>query len=142
MKKSCFSKERNEAGDLNPIKDNLIYKILIVDDHTFIRSSLKINLEKILREENVKNIEITEGRDGVDIINSIIKDQEQNNLIKCVFSDENMEYINGSEAAKILKDLENRRKIKPITIASNTCHDNEDTKNVLKKAGEGQSVLP
>lgn len=131
-KKSFFSKEKDKNDELNldtiPKEKN---KILIVDDHTFIRSSLKINLEKILRDHKVKNMEIIEGKDGVDIINYVIKDQEQNNLIKCVFSDENMEYINGSEAFEILKNLESKNKIKQIPLCSVTAY--EDTERLYAK---------
>jgi len=78
--KSHFS--RKKINEIEIPVNHKKYKILIVDDHTFIRSSLKINLEKILREKNIKNIEIIEGKDGVDIINHVVKDQEENNLIK------------------------------------------------------------
>ena len=76
-----------------------------------------------------------EGYDGVDIIKFIIDDQMNNNKIKCVITDENMEFINGSVAIKILKDLEKERKIKPIIFASNTVHDNQEIKDDLRNSG-------
>jgi len=137
VKKSYFSKEKNTVLDLNLKKEKA--KILIVDDHTFIRSSLKINLEKILKDKNIKNFEIIEGKDGVDIINYIIKDQQQNISIKCVFSDENMEYINGSEAFEILKKLELKIKIKKIPLCSVTAY--EDTEKLKGKNSKYKDVL-
>ena len=41
--------------------------------------------------------------DGVDIIKQVMDDQFNGWLIKCVITDENIEYMNGSEAVKILK---------------------------------------
>jgi CheY-like chemotaxis protein len=140
VKKSFFSKDKEKINELE--LDQIPkekYKILIVDDHTFIRSSLKINLEKILRDQNITNIEIIEGKDGVDIINLVIKDQENNNLIKCVFSDENMEYINGSEAFEILKNLESKNKIKKIPLCSVTAH--EDTENLNAKSSKYKAIF-
>lgn len=135
-KKSYFSKDRNDVVILN--EQNKSY-ILIVDDHTFIRSSLKINLEKIFKENKIENFEILEGTDGVDILNFIIKDQEKNNSIKCIFSDENMEYINGFEAFEILKRLQMENKIKKIPFCSVTAF--EETELIKGKNSKHKDVV-
>jgi response regulator RpfG family c-di-GMP phosphodiesterase len=88
--------------------------------------------EEVKKDESFK---VIEGYDGVDIIKFIIDDQMNNNKIKCVITDENMEFINGSVAIKILKDLEKERKIKPIIFASNTVHDNQEIKDNLRNSG-------
>jgi len=106
------------------------YKILIVDDHKFLRESLKNIILKILKKRNIlKYFQVIEGIDGVDILYHIINDQAQNNLIKCVITDENMEYINGSQAIKIIKELETQLKIKPIALASITAYSDEFMKD-------------
>jgi len=57
------------------------------------------------------------------------------NKIKCILTDENMEYINGSEAVQILRNLEKKKKIKAITIASVSAFEDEIIKSCLIKAG-------
>jgi len=46
-----------------------------------------------------------------------------------------MEFINGSEAVQIIRNLENKKKIKGITIASVTAFEDEIIKTGLVKAG-------
>ena len=114
-------------------------KILIVDDNYYNSEGTKNIINKILKEVGSK-IEIIIGSDGADIIHHIIQDQSKGNEIKCIITDENMEYINGSEAIKIVRDLERRHKIKFVNIISVT--GNEDSQNTgeIKKAG-AQLVL-
>jgi len=74
-----------------------INKILIIDDHKLIRESLVFLIKKALKNLKMNNyFEIIEGCDGVDMLNFLIKYQTKENEIKCIFTDENMEYINGS----------------------------------------------
>ena len=110
-------------------------KILIVDDHKVLRNTLKNLCEKLLMKYSKKNYEFLEANDGVDIIYYLIYDQSQNNLIKCVITDENMEYFNGSEAIKIIRKLEKYNKIKYIPIASITAFENRSMKDNLIKKG-------
>lgn len=113
--------------------------ILIIDDHKEIRESLKNLVSKILRKKNLLDLYITkEGRDGVDILHNVIYDQFENNRIKCILTDENMEYINGSDAIKIIRNLEKSKKIKPIIIASITAFEDEFNKSIIKSTGVNQ----
>ena len=86
-------------------------KILIVDDNQFINDSCKKVLENFSNEYG-HNFEIIQCVDGIDMIKLVIEDQNVGNLIKCILTDENMKYINGSEAIQILKKLEKKNKIK------------------------------
>ncbi len=84
------------------IKGKNKLKILVVDDHVMVRDSTKKLVDKCLRNLNlIGRYEVVEGIDGVDILYSIINDQTYENLIKCVITDENIEYINGSESIMI-----------------------------------------
>ena len=38
-----------------------------------------------------------------EIIQKVIEDQRNGNKIKCIITDENMEYLNGSDAIKIIE---------------------------------------
>jgi len=98
IKKEESFKSKNKCGkNINPIVNIKKNKILIIDDHKIIRESLVVLIKKILKNLNKENIfEIIEGFDGVDILSSLIHDQSKENEIKCVITDENMEYINGS----------------------------------------------
>ncbi len=46
-----------------------------------------------------------------------------------------MDYINGSEAIKIVRDLENNSKIKKVNIVSVTAFEDETSKSYIKKCG-------
>ena len=78
--------------------------------------------------------DIIEAEDGIDLIKLVCEDQLNDNRIRAVFTDENMEYINGSEAIKILKDLERNFKIKSYcNFFSITAFEDKETKeNILK----------
>jgi len=110
--------------------------ILIVDDNKDIRNSLKNIVDKVLKKLKMDILYITkEGEDGSFIIRNIIKDQFKGNKIKCVITDENMEFINGSTAINLLKDLEKKGLIYSITYVSNTSCDDMNTFGYLKKCG-------
>ena len=110
-------------------------RILIVDDNKYIRQAIK-NLVRSSVEERkqTEDFEILEGNDGVDILKYVIYDQI-NNSIKCILTDENMEYLNGSEAIKILRNLEKHNKIKYINITSITSFEDNYTINSITSAG-------
>lgn len=128
--KSKFSKKENQ----NKI-------IMIVDDHKFIRSTLKSLINKVLKQKNILDFENLEGSDGADIIYHLVNDQSNNNKIKCLITDENMEYINGSFAIQIIRKLEKERKIRKVTIASITAFEDESSKDLILKAG-ADTILP
>lgn len=107
--------------------------ILIVDDNKLIRKSIKNNLEQIIHAKEL-NFIIEEGYDGVDILKSIIDDQMQGNRIKCVFSDENMDYFNGSMASKMIVELERTKKIrcKPLMVCFTSYMDNTELDQYIR----------
>ena len=126
---------RNSAMEIKERKE----KILIVDDNVYNNESTKNILRKILKEAG-SQIEIIIGSDGADIIHQIIQDQSKGNEIKCIITDENMEYINGSEAIRIIRNLEKRHKIKFVNIISVTGNEESEFANEIIKAG-AQMIL-
>ncbi len=90
-------------------------KILIVDDNDILLRTLNKMLFDLIMKRN-ENIEIIKGDDGLDILNYIIKDQFNGNLIKCIITDENMEFINGTEAIGFLNRLHRRNKIRSLSV--------------------------
>ena len=111
-------------------------KILLIDDHKFIRNNIKNMLSKYIHLKNLSHeFEIIEGSDGVDILYEVISDQSINNLIKCIFTDENMEFLNGSEAIEIIKKFEKKNKIKKIPIACITAFEDEYSFDLIYNSG-------
>ena len=108
-------------------------KILIVDDSKLIRKST-IKVFNQIPEFNFK-FDVIEGTDGIDILKLIKDDQMNGNLIKLIISDENMEFMEGSTAFRILKDLEDQRKIKPIKKYSVTAFAGQIALNNMKMNG-------
>jgi CheY-like chemotaxis protein len=90
-------------------------KILVVDDDKLIRDNMKRMLGYIAGKLNL-DYEIIEGSDGVDLVNMVLDDTK--NLIKFIFTDENMTELDGSEAISRVKDIKITNCIKVISITS------------------------
>jgi len=81
-------------------------------------------VNSILKEINIEYNVIC-GYDGIDLLHLVKEDQVKGNLIKCIITDENMDYLNGSQAIKIIRELEIKGAIKPLTIFTSTCHEDK-----------------
>jgi len=114
-------------GNLNFLNENCI---VVVDDHKLVRTNTINLIKKSLSALNINDYNIVEGSDGIDLLNIVRKDEKCK--IKCILTDENMEYLNGSEAVKILRKLEQNNKINSQHIVSITAFDDVGTrKNIL-----------
>jgi hypothetical protein len=91
-------------------------------------------IKRILKENNMRDYKIIRGLDGIDMLKYIVEDQKNKNSIKCVFVDENMEYMNGSEAIRITKNFVKCNKIKPISIVKFSSEECETT--IVNKKGD------
>lgn len=120
------------TNSINTSTDNR-NKILIVDDAETIRKSLRrvLNSDKELN----KDFQIIEAKDGIEILSIVMKDQTEGNKIKIIITDENMEYMTGSNAISILRQLEKENKIRPIYIVSLTAFTDESTKDEIMRKG-------
>ncbi len=122
----------------NNMKEDFLFKkkILVVDDNKIVRDSIVFLVIKCINLFHKENeFEIIEGRDGIDILYNIINDQSNYNEIKCVITDENMEYLNGSEAIHIIRNLEKNKKIKNIVIGSISAFQDEFNLSKIKSSG-------
>jgi len=108
--------------------------ILVIDDNQFIRYSIKNILNEIFREFK-KDFQIFEGCDGIDTLKFIMDDQKNNKLIKCIITDELMEFVDGSLSITILKQLEKKNKIKKTAIISLTSFDDDINKINIHSSG-------
>jgi len=149
-----FTNKKDESGlEKNKLQETIIEKqimskvnentliFIVVDDNLYIRNCLKnlLNLFfKNWKKNNPKekiNFEIIEGIDGIDVLKFVI-DPNFSSKIKGIFIDENMEYLNGSEAIKIIRRLQKLNKIsKLFQIATVTAFEDAITKNNILNAG-------
>jgi len=83
-----------------------------------------------------ENIEIIKGDDGLDILSNVIEDQFNGNLIKCIITDENMEFINGTEAIGFLDRLQRRNKIRSLSVIMLSSYED----NYMKKVNLNESL--
>ena len=116
----------------NLIDENKL-KILVVDDHKYVRQNTVNLLKKALNELKIKNIDVIEASDGIEMLNIIIRDK--NNKIKSIFIDENMEYMNGTEAVRILRKMQQDNKIKNYYIVSTSAFDDSESKKLILNSG-------
>jgi YesN/AraC family two-component response regulator len=90
-------------------------KILIIDDDQIIRISLHYMINKILVSFNL-DYDIIEGNDGHDLIDYVNDDIDNN--IKIIFTDENMPLCEGSDAIKLVNNILEIYRIKVISLTS------------------------
>lgn len=109
------------------------YKVLLVDDSESIRNAT-LNLLK-RSKEIFSNYQAVEGTDGIDALNFIMHDQIEGGRIKIIISDENMEFMNGSETFRIIRKLEQNRKVKKVFLVSLTAFSDDYTLDSIKKEG-------
>ena len=103
---------------------------VLVEDNKLVRESTVNMLKNVLSILKIDDFRIIEGSDGIDLLNLVRSDKK--NTIKYIFTDENMMYLNGSEAVKLIRKFEQDKKIKNYKIISVTAFDDEETrKNIL-----------
>lgn len=108
---------------------------IVIDDNVHLRNSIKNLLRLSFKNLKVENtIEIIEGSDGIDALKFVI-DSNYNSRIKGLFIDENMEYMNGSEAIKIIRNFQKLNKINWFNIVTVTAFEDPVTRNNIIKAG-------
>ena len=77
---------------------------------------------------------IIEGDDGVDILSRVIQNQLDGKL-KCIFTDEHMEYLNGTDAMRIIRNLERENKVSKNIIISVTSMEDQNSKDFIMDSG-------
>lgn len=132
------SRFRLRSETINPLlKDRLNeyfkYKILIVDDGSMVRKNLYTIINSIVKENNIPCV-IECLTDGLEILTTVIKDYLDGDLpTKLIISDENMNWLNGSTALKILSNLIHFRKLYKMTTVILTALEEEEVLSIIKK---------
>ncbi len=89
-------------------------KILIADDSLFVRNPVVNLFVKVLKFKGLyPSYDIVQCNDGFDVIKEVINDQKDKR-IKLILSDNEMEFFNGGETLKILKNLYRNRRISQL----------------------------
>ena len=124
---NSFSFENKSCSNLNK---NII---LVVDDNHLINEANKNIVKKWFNLIGIE-VEIILCSDGIDIIRYVLNDKIKKN-IKCILTDENMEFINGSEAIKLIRKLESKSYIPHIPCISVTCHEDKNIVDNIYASG-------
>lgn len=108
-------------------------KLIICDDNELIRNSHYKLFMSIPKISHTYFVEIC--TDGIDILQMIKEDQSKGNLIKAVFTDENMEYMNGSKATALINELIKIGKLHSLKVFSVTAFEDDSTKKKILSSG-------
>lgn len=111
---------------------------MLADDNHIINDSNKRIVNGICKEKQL-DLEIICCSDGMDILKFIL-DEKIFGDVKLIITDENMEFLNGSEAVKIVRTIEERKKNKRKFIISLTCHEDISMINYIKECGADMVV--
>jgi len=106
----------------------------LADDNHIINNCNKNIISEILDESQRNYFKIICVYDGIDIVR-LFFNNENNGFIKLLITDENMDYMNGSEAIKIVRKIENMRNIKKINIISLSCHEDYAFRDKIIQSG-------
>ena len=106
--------------------------IIVVDDNKIVRNGTVALIQTVLSDNQINDTEILELSDGIELLYAVINYGDK---IKYVFTDENMEYMNGSEATRIIRNLEKDKKIKNFYIVSTTAFEDNYHKTRILNSG-------
>ena len=114
------------------------YNIVVVDDNKFIRESSVNLIKNVLKTLKINDVDIIEGSDGIDLLNMVRSDKSYK--IKSIFIDENMEYLNGSDAIKIVRKMEDNKKVRVYNLVSITAFEDNESKNRILSSGANSII--
>ena len=130
-------RSKNSISKSKSYDDSFVF--LIIEDNVNISSIqknlLKITLDKMKKTQKLEfDYTIIVGEDGIDALKFVI-DPLLSSRIKGIFTDENMEFMNGSESIKIIRNLQKLNKISYFNICTVTAFEDKATANVIKFMG-------
>lgn len=119
----------SDCNGFSKSENKILPIVLICDDSKVVRDSLLTLLKNI--KYISENFCIQLGDDGMDVLSHVINDRK----IKVVITDENMEFLNGSDAVAILRRLEQRGKVDAKIFISTTAFSDVETHKRIISAG-------
>lgn len=136
-KRLTSSKYLNKVDQQLPINFGK-RQIIVADDSISIRKS---TIKLLSSNKNFKNFQFVECNDGIDILKVLMEEQVLNQSIDAVITDENMEYMCGSNAICFIRKMIDLNKFRKILIVSLTAFSDESTLKYIKSQG-ADLVLP
>ena len=121
----------SEKNQMPELEKNLI---ILADDNYIINICNKKIISDILQENERSDFDILCVNDGIDIL-KLFFNNEETERIKLIITDENMDYLNGSEAIKVIRNIEKLKNKKKINIVSLSCNEEKSTGEIILKAG-------
>lgn len=97
--------------------------VLVADDNHLINDVNKNIVEICFKKLNI-DIEIILCYDGIDLVRNALNENINYN-IKMIITDENMEFLNGSDAVEFLRKLESKFYLRKIPCISVTSHEDK-----------------
>lgn len=123
-----------KVAELTEVKK--VPKIIVCDDYPMVRKSTKKVILEVLNASSCNNYEIITVKDGIELLYLMTIDEEQGNFVKMIFCDENMGYMNGSEAFTLLNRMVSENKLKnSFFFVTATAYSDADTINYLHDIG-------
>ena len=125
------SKTIKNEYKLTDINEDVNY-ILVVDDESLLRRSVKKIIDIILTKHKLTNYKVLKVYDGIETLCLCAN----NKNIKLIISDENMNYLSGSKSFEILRILMATNKISYCPLIIYTALENEGAlKNIKELSG-------
>lgn len=133
----CSSRRSDNLQNSKSYDDSFVF--LIIEDNINIseiqKNLLRIVLENMKKTQNLDfDYKILVGEDGIDALKFVI-DPLLSTRIKGIFTDENMEFMNGSESIKIIRNLQKLNKISHFNICTVTAFEDKATAMGIKFNG-------
>jgi len=128
------TKSSNSDKKLNKFIQIQTNSIILADDNHLINTCNKKIILEILNDLQIYDIEVICVNDGIDVV-KLYLNYENTDIIKFILTDENMDYMNGSEAVKIIRKIESMKNLKRVNIISLSCHEDVNMRNLIIGAG-------
>jgi CheY-like chemotaxis protein len=98
------------------------FNIIVADDEVFTRLSTVRTLKAILRQMKI-SFNILEAEDGLETVYLIYKAAIQGAKISLIFSDENMNFMNGLRSSILAREIAEKKKLGEIPFFLVTAYD-------------------
>ncbi len=111
-----------EKNSLTKIPAHNTINIIVADDEIFTRQSTVRVLKNISKSLGL-NINILEAEDGIETLYMLYKTYKSGSKISFVFSDQNMEFMDGIKSSLIVKEIVNKKQLLEIPFYLVTAYD-------------------
>ncbi len=111
------------SNPITTLANSKFINVIVADDEILNRQATVRTIYSISKELNIK-INIIEAEDGVETIYLVYKAATQGVKISLIFSDENMNFMTGSQSSQIVLDITTKKCIGDIPFYLLTAYDN------------------